>query len=131
MNTIRRMFARNLRRSDEGFAMIMVMGIGLVILILVTAAVSVSVSDMQKSRGDQNWAAAEAAAYAGVADYESKLSNNNTYYIYGNPASSFSPTNTVTMPSSPNLAFGLGTGAGNTHAWATVPGGDDGASYRY
>jgi Tfp pilus assembly protein PilX len=131
MNTLRRMLDRIHRRSDDGFAMIMVMGIGLVILILVTAAVSVSVSDMLKSRGDQNWAAAESAAYAGVSDYESKLSNSNTYYLYGNPASSFSPANTVTMPATSNLAFGLGTGSGDTHAWATVPGGDGSATYRY
>jgi hypothetical protein len=127
MNSIRRILERARRGSDEGFAMIMVMGIGMVIFILVTAAVSVSVSDMQKARGDQNWAAAESAAYAGVADYESKLSNNNTYYIYGNPASTFSPTNTVTLPSTTNVAFGVGVNG----TWATVPGSDDTETYRY
>jgi Tfp pilus assembly protein PilX len=131
MKSLRRILDRRLRRADDGFAMIMVMGIGLVILILVTTAVSVSVSDLQKSRGDQNWAAAESAAFAGIADYESKLSNNNTYYLYGNPVSNFSPTGTVTMPATTNLAFGLGIGTGDTHAWATVPGGDSTATYRY
>jgi len=128
MITMRAVRARRFARNDEGFALIMVMGIGLVLMLLMATAVTLSVSDMQKARGDQNWSAAESAAYAGVADYEAKLSNNNTYYIYGNPASTFSPTNTVTLPPTTNPAFGIGSG---TSTWAIVPGGDNAANYRY
>jgi hypothetical protein len=131
MITMRGIGTRTVKRNDEeGFALIMVMGIGLVLMLLMATAVSLSVSNMQKARGDQNWSAAESAAYAGVADYEAKLANNNTYYLYGNPASTFSPTNTVVLPpaTSPNPAFGIGA---SSATWATVPGGDGSASFRY
>jgi hypothetical protein len=125
-NKIKRLLARAVGADDAGFAMIMVMGIGMVVLLIVTTAVSVSVSDMLKSRGDQNWAAAESAAYAGVADYESRLANNNTYYLFGNPSSTFSPAGSVTTPTTSNPAFGLGTSG----TWASVPGAGD-AWFRY
>lgn len=128
MITLKTFLARRSPRGERGFALIMVMGIGLVLMLLMATAVTLSVSNLQTARGDQNWAAAESAAYAGVADYEAKLANNNTYYIYGNPGSTFSPANTVTLPPTTNNAFGLGT---NTANWATVPGADGTASYRY
>jgi hypothetical protein len=128
MITVKAALARRFASAEEGFALIMVMGIGLVLMLLMATAVTLSVSDMQTARGDQNWAAAESAAYAGVADYEAKLTNNNTYYLYGNPASTFTPPSTVTLPPTPNKAFGLGANSAN---WATVPGGDDTATYRY
>jgi Tfp pilus assembly protein PilX len=126
MNAIKRRLASALGAPDAGFAMIMVMGIGLVVLLIVTTAVSVSVSDMLKARGDQDWSGAEAAAYAGVADYESRLANNNTYYLYGNPASTFSPTNSVHLPTTTNPAFSLGAAG----IWASVPGSNN-ARFRY
>jgi Tfp pilus assembly protein PilX len=125
------LFTRLARRDDRGFAMIMVMGIALVMMIVITAAVSVSISNLQKSRGDQNSAAAESAAYAGVADYESKLANNNTYYLYGNSASTFTPAGSVVPPIVANPAFGLGKDGTAGATWATVPGGDSTAQYRY
>lgn len=128
MLTLKNFAAARTRRGEEGFALIMVMGIGLVLMLLMATAVTLSVTNLQTARGDQNWAAAESAAYAGVADYEAKLSNNNTYYIYGNPSSTFSPTGTVTMPPTANNAFALGTNSAN---WAIVPGADGTATYRY
>jgi Tfp pilus assembly protein PilX len=113
---------------ENGFALIMVMGIGLVLLIIVTTAISLSISDLQKSKGDQNFSAAESAAYAGIADYETKLSNNNTYYLYGNTASPFTPANTVKAPPTANPAFSVGT---TDSTWASVPGGDGTAFFRY
>jgi Tfp pilus assembly protein PilX len=132
MNRITASLRRAQGQSEAGFALIMVLGIGLVILIISTAAIGLSISNIQKSRGDQDFAAAESAAYAGIADYETKLSNNNTYYIYGNPSSSFSPSGTVTLPPTTNAAFSIGAGGSTGYGtWATVPGGDGTAMYRY
>ena len=113
---------------EAGFALIMVMGIGLVLVLLMATAVTLSVSNLQKARGDQDWSAADAAAYAGVADYTAKLANDNVYYRYGNPAARFSPLNTVTPPPTPNPAFALGV---DEASWAVVPGGLATAKYRY
>ncbi|HEY4267021.1 MAG TPA: hypothetical protein VGM94_02405 [Galbitalea sp.] len=109
--------ARMRERPDEGFAMIMVLGIGMVMLILALAAIGLSVSNLQKSKGDSDFAAAESAAYAGISDYEARLANNNSYYLFGNSSSTFSPTGSVSAPQTTNPAFGLGA----TGTWATVP----------
>lgn len=129
-----------LRSSDEGIAMIMVISVGAVLTLLIVSAVALSVSAMKRSSTDSGWNAALAAAYAGVEEYQSRLTDEPAYVKYGNPASTFSnPTNAsnpkVQLPTGvkANPAFGLGP----TGTWATVPvaDGDDvvlsGAKYRY
>lgn len=126
--------------SDEGgIALVMVIASTAVLAILVVAAVSFSVGSIQKSRSDQDWNAALAAAYAGVEEYQSMVSTNPAYVRYGNAASTFTtptlvdstadPTtvSAVTAPPTANPAFGVGAAG----TWAAVAGSDGSAEYRY
>lgn len=105
--------------------------IGMVLLVLVATTAAVSVGGMRKSSTDANWSAAMAAAYAGVEDYQSRLSNDNTYIRYGNPAAPYTiemgSTKSVVMPPTDNPAFGVG----ETGPWQHVAGSSGSASYRY
>jgi hypothetical protein len=120
---------RRALRGEQGVALPAVMGLGLVMLILVATAMSVSTSGFVKTRNDVDWNGALAAAYAGVEEYQSRLANDATYQKYGNPAAPFSADSTVSLPpeGSANPAFGVGVDG----SWATIPGSDDRASYRY
>jgi hypothetical protein len=109
---------------DRGVALASVIGLGTVLLLLSVTMISVAVSGTVKARGDSDFNAAIAAAYAGVEDYQSKLANNNAYSQYGVRATSFSAGSSFTGTNG-NPAFG----AGKAGSWQTVPGSD--ASYRY
>ena len=133
------------RRGDEGVAMVLVLGIGLVLTMLIIGGVALSLGSSKKASTDANWNGALAAAYAGIEEYQSRLSEEPAYVKYGNPASAFSwPNHAVTAkvqlpPTAPvdktNPAFGLGT----TGTWAIVEGSydpdtqstDSAAKYRY
>lgn len=117
------------RTEDQGAAMIMVVAVGAVVAMLMTLLVTVSVNGTKQASADADWNAALAAAYAGVDEYQSRLSADTSYYRYGNPASSFSSTSSVSLPpaTDPNLAFGVGAGG----TWATLAGSDDRAQFRY
>ena len=115
------------REGERGAAMITVMGVGLVLAMLMSLLVVTTVNGMKQARADANWNAALAAAYAGVDDYQSRLSADTSYYRFGNPASSFSATSTVTLPTETNKAFGVGT----TGTWANVSGSTERAQFRY
>lgn len=110
-----------LRGDDAGIAMVMVIGISMVLMILVTVGVGVSLSGVVKSKTDESWNAAIAAAYAGVEDYKSKLANDNSYYQYGNTAAPFSAGSTLNPVSIANPAFGTGVSG----TWAEIPDDDD------
>ncbi|NHT16215.1 hypothetical protein [Cellulomonas sp. IC4_254] len=119
---------------DRGLALPLVIGITSVMAALIVAAVAFSVGSLRKAGTDQDWGAALAAAYAGIEEYESRLANDTGYFAYGNPASEFSnPSHSVstllTLPTgaAANPAFGLGA----TGTWATVPGSDGTAHFRY
>ncbi|MBO1740301.1 hypothetical protein [Leifsonia sp. TF02-11] len=116
------------RDDERGVALVMVIGVGAVLMVLVATALAYSAGGMQKARTDQDWNDAMAAAYAGVEEYESRLANDNTYQQYGNPASLFSATSSVTLPTGAqtNLAFGVG----RNQSWAQVSGSTR-AYYRY
>ena len=124
---------RNTGADDErGAALVMVIVIGAVLMMLVATGAAFSISSIRKASTDEDWNAAMAAAYAGVEDYQSKVSNDNAYVKYGNSGAAFSAGSTVQLPTGvlANPAFGLGTtGPGAT--WATVPGSSGAASYRY
>jgi len=106
-------------RDDEGLAMVIALIFGMVIVALVATSLSIATSGRVKANSDQNFNAALSAAYAGIADYQARLSNDNTYFQYGNPASSYSSGSTVALPPSikTNPAFGIGSSG----TWAKVP----------
>lgn len=113
--------------ADDGAALVMTIIIGMVLLVFVGTATAIAVSGTRKSSRDADWNAAIAAAYAGVEDYKSRLSNDNTYVRYGNPSAAFSAGSDVRLPSEVNPAFGEGTAG----SWAPVPGSTNGAQFRY
>lgn len=115
--------------TDDGAVLIFVVGVGMVLLMLVSLLVVASINGMRQARSDTDWNAALAAAYAGVDEYQSRLSADTSYYRFGNPASSFSAGSTVTLPTgaSTNPAFGVGTAG----TWAPVTDSDGRAQYRY
>nr|WP_194241549.1 hypothetical protein [Galbitalea soli] len=121
-----------LRRNDEGFALVIVIAIGAILMILASVAATYSVSVLNKSKQDVAWAAAEAAAYAGIEEYQSRLATDSSYFQYGNPAAQFGAGSAVTLPTGTgqvNPAFSLDTGANST--WAVVPGSNGAAKFRY
>lgn len=134
-----RLFAR-LRAShagrEEGVALPMVVGIGSVLLLLVTMTMTFSISGLVRSNRDADWDAAMSAAFAGIGEYQGRLTNDPSYQQWGNPASAFTQANgsqgTVTLPTGVNAnpAFDVSPG-GN---WANVPltdGLPPNAKYRY
>lgn len=123
---VRRVLAQD---DDRGVALPMVIGVTAALAALMVAGVAFATGAMRNARSDQDWNAALAAAYAGVEEFESRLANDSSYYSYGNPAAPFSAGSTVTLPTgaAANPAFGLGP----TGTWATVPGSNGDAQFRY
>jgi len=123
------------RMVDEaGAALVVVLALSITMLILITAALSFSVSGVKVAQTDADTTAALAAAYAGVDEYSSRLSNDSRYQRFGNPAAPFTiatgSAGTVTLPpvDEANPAFGIGTDG----TWAQIAGvTDDRASFRY
>ena len=115
--------------SERGFALIMVIAIAAVLMILATVAVTYSISGAQKAKKDQGWNAALSAAYAGIDEYQSRLSNDTSYTQYGNPAAAFSTGSTVALPTGTQANPAFGTGTSGT--WATISGSGGAAKYRY
>ncbi|GHD47200.1 hypothetical protein GCM10008097_17830 [Mycetocola manganoxydans] len=117
-------------RGEEGAALVMVIVLGAVMMMVATTAVTIAVSGTRSSKSSEDWNAALAAAYAGVEEYQNRLANDSTYSKYGNPASSFSAASgsSVSLPTAPaNPAFGVGKAG----TWASVPGSDARANFRY
>lgn len=129
MNTINRLRLR-LHKGEDGIAMVLVISISLILIMMITLALSSALSGVTKSRSDENWNGAIAAAYAGIEDYRSKIADDNRYYLFGNPLSSYStanvPTSVLPTGTAANPAFGLGA----TGTWAKVKD-SVGAYYRY
>lgn len=111
------MFSRE--DGERGMAMVIALIFGMVIVALVATSLSIATSGRVKANNDQNFNAALSAAYAGIADYQARLSNDNSYFQYGNPASAYSSGSSVALPPSAktNAAFGVGA----TGTWAKVP----------
>jgi Tfp pilus assembly protein PilX len=117
-------------RNDEGIALAAVVGIGMVLTVLVASMLTLSTSGAIKSGTDRDASNAMAAAYAGLADYQSRITANNAYEGYGvltsfNTGSYFTGTNS-------NPAFGT-TASGTTASgtWAQVINSGGTESYRY
>lgn len=122
--------------QDRGVALSMVVGIGAVLLLLVAATMSFSISGLVRSNHDADWDAAMSAAFAGIGEYQGRLTNDPSYQQWGNPSSLFTIANgsqgTVVLPTGANAnpAFDITEGG----SWATVALTDGlpaNASFRY
>jgi Tfp pilus assembly protein PilX len=134
MNVMRRINQVVRGRRDAGIALPTVIGLCLVMLIMVAGSLTAVTGGMLRTNTSEDLKAAMAAAYAGVGEYQSRLSNDATYYKFGNPSAAFSATSatSLSLPTGTNKndAFGNST----SDAWAVVPnadGSDSGARFRY
>jgi hypothetical protein len=112
--------------DDRGVALAAVLGIGMVVMILAATMAGLATTGATKSAGDRDTANAMAAAYAGLADYQSRVNADNTYATkYGDPSQAFSTGDTFPAGAGGNAAFST---------WVAVPD-SSGASgttfYRY
>jgi hypothetical protein len=117
-------------QPESGVALVMVIAVTAVLSIFISAAIVYGVSGSQKANSDDDWNASLAAAYAGVEEYQSRLSNDSGYVRYGNKLSSFTTASSpVTLPTGAdvNPAFGLGA----TGTWAPVAGSANKSRFRY
>ena len=114
-------------RRDEGAALVIVVAVGAVLALFMAIVVTNSVNGTRQARSDADWNAALAAAYAGIDEYQSRLSADTSYYRYGNASAPFSSTSTLSTPPVANPAFGIGAGG----TWAALAGSDDRAEFRY
>ncbi|PZE69716.1 hypothetical protein [Curtobacterium sp. MCBD17_021] len=120
------------RDDERGVALVAVVGIGAVVMLLVATMVTIATSGARVTTTDTAWNRAVAAAYAGIADYQSRLNADNSYGNYGQASAPFSRESGSTFPNGPggNPAFNYQAGAG----WVSVPGSDGTASdaaFRY
>ena len=123
---------RRTHDDDRGIALVAVVGIGTVVMLLVATMIAVATSGARVTTTDRSWNRAIAAAYAGVADYQSRLNADNTYGNYGQAAAPFSAAtgSVFTKGVGGNPAFGYRT----QDTWVSVPTGDGTASdsaFRY
>ena len=118
---------RKALRDDRGAALVLVIAVAGVLALLMTMLVAVSVNGMRQARSDEDWNASLAAAYAGIDEYQSRLSVDASYYRYGNPASTFQTGGTRIDAVASNPAFGVGVSG----PWAEVAGSDGRSHFRY
>ena len=123
------------RDNERGIALAAVVGMAAVLFVLAMTALTYSVSTAVKSKTDSDSTQAIAAAYAGVSDYQARLTNDNTYQKYGDPTAPFSvatgSTNLTLPVANPNPAFGWGPLTGTGGTWAGVPGAIGNSAFRY
>ncbi|MFT3798738.1 hypothetical protein [Microbacterium sp.] len=117
---------RTLLRDESGSALVVVVAVGAVLAMLMTMLVALSINGMKQAHSDADWNAALAAAYAGIDEYQSRLSADTSYYRFGNSSSTFANGSILTADST-NPAFGLGAGG----TWADVNGSEGRAQFRY
>lgn len=124
---------RRVRTDEEGAALASVIGLAVVMMLMVAMTMAFSTSGLVKSRSDQDSNAALAAAYAGVDEYTSRLSNDSTYQKYGNPVAPFTvrtgSASTVTAPTGLDANPAFAVGAAGT--WAPLAGSGGRATFRY
>ncbi|MFS0867148.1 hypothetical protein AB3M83_07405 [Microbacterium sp. 179-B 1A2 NHS] len=113
--------------SESGAALVIVVAVGAVLAMFMSILVVTAVNGTKQAYTDADWNAALAAAYAGIDEYQSRLSEDTSYYRFGNGGSTFSAGSTVSTPLSPNPAFDVGTSGG----WGTVPESGARAKFRY
>ncbi|CAO1653520.1 Flp pilus-assembly TadG-like N-terminal domain-containing protein [Salinibacterium sp. NYA9b] len=115
--------------GEQGVALPMVIGITVVLGLLVTTAVAYATGGFRQAAATQEWSASLAAAYAGVEDYQSRLSEDTSYVQYGNPAAAFSAVSDVRLPTGTNANAAFNVAAGDP--WVSIQGSNDNSSFRY
>jgi len=119
-----------LGRDDQGMAMAIVLIFGMVLVVMVATALTVATGGLRRADTEQDWNGALSAAYAGVEEYQARLSNDSSYARYGDARAPFSlASKDLVLPTgaTANKAFGTGP----TGTWATVPGSGGTAQFRY
>jgi Tfp pilus assembly protein PilX len=96
--------------TDQGFALVTVLGTMLLLMLFVLAATTFATNNVANSRRSQDYAAAMAAAQAGVDDFLSRLNVCDTYWSSPCPGSPAEPAR---------------------DQWATVPGSDGALPAQY
>lgn len=114
--------------DDRGIALVTVIGMGALLMILVATMAMVSVSGARKETTDQNASSALAAAYSGLADYQSRITADNGYGQYGS-ATGFSGSSNYSSTKG-NPAFPTTSGGTPRASWVAVPG-STGEFYTY
>jgi Tfp pilus assembly protein PilX len=118
-------------RNDQGVALAAVVGMGLVLTVTMAGILTLSVSGTVKSGNDRDASNATAAAYAGLADYQSRLTADNSYESYG-ATTSFTGTSAFPQGTNGNPAFGTTTsGTTTSGTWAAVINSGGTEYYRY
>ncbi|MCJ1715666.1 hypothetical protein [Curtobacterium sp. VKM Ac-2922] len=109
---------RRAHDDERGVVLANVVIFGTVLMMIVAGLLVLSTSGAVKSASDRDYQNAAAAAYAGLADYQSKISNDNGYAVYGTTA------NAQFSAASGAVFQGLGPN-GTTNAafvgWVSVP----------
>lgn len=121
-----------LRRREDGVALVAVIGICAVLLVMVASGLTLAASVSQKSSTDSSWNAAGAAAYAGISDYQSRLTNDNTYQKYGDPTAPFSvatSSSSLVLPTGVNANSAFDWRAGGD--WSAIPNSSGNQAFRY
>lgn len=112
--------------DDRGVALVAVLGIGMIVLILAATMMGIATTGATKTSSDRDYANAMAAAYAGLAEYQSRVNADNTYATkYGDAGQPFSTGDTFPKGTGGNAAF---------TSWVVVPdssGSGGASSYRY
>jgi hypothetical protein len=125
--------ARRMQADGEnGVAFITVLGLSAVLFALVGAGMVAAAGATSKAGHDSDWTAALDAAYAGVADYEARLTNDNTYQQYGNknaPFSASTGSTSLVMPTGTNANPAFNYLASDP--WSPVPHGSGNQAFRY
>ncbi|MBE7195616.1 MAG: hypothetical protein INR66_24460, partial [Gordonia polyisoprenivorans] len=116
---------RRLRRDDRGVALAAVLVMGMVLTAMIATSVLMSTSGAVKSGSDRDAGNAMAAAFAGLAQYQSNITNNNNYWNYGR-STAFTGSSVFAGTNS-DPAFGVST----SDAWASVPNSGGTESFRY
>jgi hypothetical protein len=116
------------QQGERGAVLLTVIGIGAVLMLIVTAVLGMAAGGTVKSNSDQDYQNAGAAAYAGLADYQARISADNSYEQYGNLSSTFATGSTFTPvdAGSPNDNPAFTTTKGGK--WVGVAGSDNAAS---
>lgn len=111
------------RDGERGAVLVTVIGIGAVLMLIVTAVLATAASGTVKSNSDQDWQNAGTAAYAGLADYQSRITADNSYEQYGSLSSTFSTGSTFTS-ATPNGTANPAFATTKDGTWVGVAGSD-------
>jgi hypothetical protein len=96
---------RRVDDDERGMVLANVIIFGTVLMTIVAGLLVLSTSGAIKTTADRNYQNAMAAAYAGLADYQSKISNNNSYEQYGSSTSQFTKSSGSNVVANSNPAF--------------------------